>query len=83
MLVSWYYREGEGTTFFASAGVSALLGSIAMFAGRNALPVLGRREGSVIVTSIWLVFSFIGMLPYLVSGSISSVTDAFFDSLIY
>lgn len=81
VLVSWYYREGEGTTFFASAGVSALLGSIAMFAGRNALPVLGRREGSVIVTSIWLVFSFIGMLPYLVSGSISSVTDAFFETM--
>lgn len=81
VLVSWYYQEGEGATFFASAGISALLGSMAMLAGRNAQPVIGRREGSVIVTSIWLVFSLVGMLPYLISGSISSVTDAFFETM--
>lgn len=81
ILVSWYYREGEGMTFFTSAGISAALGAVALVAGRKATPVMGRREGSVIVTSIWLVFSFVGMLPYLISGSIPSVTDAFFETM--
>lgn len=81
VLVSWYYREGQGLTFFISAGISALLGSIALIAGRNATPVIGRREGSVVVTSIWLVFSLVGMLPYLISGSIPSVTNAFFETM--
>lgn len=81
VLVSWYYREGQGLTFFYSAGISAFLGLLSLLSGRNAKPVVGRREGSVIVTSIWLVFSLIGMLPYLISGSIPSVTDAFFETM--
>ena len=81
VLVSWYYREGQGLTFFTSAGISAFLGFCGLMAGRNAKPVVGRREGSIIVTAIWLVFSLVGMLPYLISGSISSVTDAFFETM--
>jgi len=81
VLVSWYYREGYGLTFFVSAGISAFLGFLGLIAGRNAKPVVGRREGSVIVTSIWLIFSLVGMLPYLISGSIPSVTDAFFETM--
>jgi trk system potassium uptake protein TrkH len=81
ILVSWYYGEEQWNTFLLSAGISAVAGSVAIVLGRNATPVIGRREGSVIVTSIWLVFSVVGMLPYLISGSISSVTDAFFETM--
>ena len=49
--------------------------------GKRASPVIGKREGSIIVTSIWLFFSFIGLLPYWLSGSIPSFTDAFFETM--
>ena len=81
VLVSWYYKEGQGLTFFISAGISAFLGMLGMITGRNANPVVGRREGSVIVTSIWLIFTLVGLLPYLISGSIPSFTDAFFETM--
>ncbi|MDD3196019.1 MAG: TrkH family potassium uptake protein [Paludibacter sp.] len=81
VLVSWYYKEGQGTTFLISSGISASLGLLAMSVSRNVNPVIGRREGSVIVTSIWLIFTLVGLLPYLISGSIPSVSDAFFETM--
>jgi trk system potassium uptake protein TrkH len=79
--VSWYYAEGQGPAFLWSAGVALFFGSLMSGFGRNANPVIGRREGSVIVGSIWVFFTLIGMLPYLLTGSIPSITDAFFESM--
>jgi trk system potassium uptake protein TrkH len=33
-----------------------------------------------VVTAAWAVFSFFGMLPFLIHGSITNITDAFFES---
>lgn len=38
------------------------------------------RDGYLVVTFAWLCFIIFGTLPYLLSGSISSFTDAFFES---
>jgi len=40
---------------------------------------LGRREGFAIVTASWLVAVLVGMVPFLVTGVASGVTDAFFE----
>ena len=40
-----------------------------------------RRDAYLIVTFSWLFMSIIGSLPYLFSGSIPSVVDAFFESV--
>ena len=42
---------------------------------------IGNKEGYIIVTGIWLIFSLFGTLPFLISGSISSFGDAFFESM--
>lgn len=42
---------------------------------------VGVREGFAIVSFSWLVMSFLGMLPYLLSGITLSVTDAFFETM--
>lgn len=41
----------------------------------------GRREGMLIVASIWILFSLYGMLPFLLGGYIDNVTDAFFETM--
>ena len=42
---------------------------------------LKRRDGFLIVTFSWLVMSLFGMLPYIITGQIPSLTDAFFETV--
>ncbi len=80
-IVSIFYRESVGVYFLYTAGIGIILGLTGILAGRKANPVIGKREGSVIVTLTWLLFSLLGMLPFLFSGSIASIPDAFFETM--
>ena len=42
---------------------------------------LNRRDGYVIVTLAWILFSMFGTLPFLLTGSIPGYTDAFFETI--
>lgn len=75
------YKEGAISGFIAAICASMLLGTAGIFAGKNAPPNIGKREGSVIVTGIWVLFTLVGLLPFLVSGSIPDFTNAFFETI--
>lgn len=75
------YGEGDALYFLISAAISLGLAVISLLLGRNPSSVIGKREGSVIVTFTWVVFSLVGLLPFWVSGSIPSFTDAFFETM--
>lgn len=80
-LVAVFYKESDGYYFLISAGITLLLGVSGILAGLKASPLIGRREGSLIVTFIWIVFTLFGLLPFWISGSIPSFTDAFFETI--
>jgi len=42
---------------------------------------LSRREGFLAVTLGWLIITFLGSLPYMISGYIPHLTDAFFETM--
>lgn len=42
---------------------------------------LGKREGYLVVASVWVVFSLFGLLPYYIGNYITSFTDAFFEAI--
>ena len=75
------YGENDLFYFLLSAAISFAVSGISLFLGRNPSPSIGKREGSVIVTFTWIIFSLIGMLPFWLSGSIPSFTDAFFETI--
>ena len=52
-----------------------------MFYGRGAENRLSRRDGYCIVTLSWVFFTLFGMLPFYLSGSIDSLTNAFFETM--
>ena len=79
--VDLYYREHTTFDFLISAAIAFSLGITGIILGRNAPPTIGKREGSLIVTITWILFSTIGMLPYLFSGSIPNLADAFFETM--
>jgi trk system potassium uptake protein TrkH len=42
---------------------------------------LSRRDAYVVVAASWVIFSFFGMFPFLIHGSVSSITDAYFETM--
>jgi len=80
----WALHYGEHETlpaFGAAALAGVLLGVLMRRMGRDAPAAIYRREGVVIVTGSWLIASLVGCLPYLFSGEIPRIEDAFFESM--
>ncbi len=79
--VSGIYHDGATLDIFLASIVAMFIGVLAMFATRGHKKEVKRKEGYIIVTFGWLVMSFSGMLPYLFSGAIPGVTNAFFETI--
>ncbi|MDO4949738.1 MAG: TrkH family potassium uptake protein [Bacteroidales bacterium] len=77
----FFFHEADMHAFLLSAGVTVLASGIFSFVGRKAERRLGRRDGYFIVVVAWVLFSLFGMLPFLMSGSVSNLTDAFFETM--
>ncbi len=79
---SLYYQDGDIWAILISGGVTLLFGFVLWFFTRALKSKdLKKKDGYLIVTSGWLIMSFFGMLPYLLTGSIPNITDAFFETL--
>ena len=81
LIVAFIYRENAYIHFIYAIIVGVSLGALLVYLGRNATEGIGKREGSLIVTFIWIVFSFIGLLPYWFGNYIPSITDGFFETI--
>lgn len=76
-----YYKEDDLVAFLISAIFSFCCGFVLKYLGRDADNNLSRRDSYLLVTVIWVVFSLLGMLPFIISGYITSITDAFFETM--
>ncbi len=79
--VSFLYQEHAASSFLYSAIITIVTGVLVFTPFRNEERIYGNKEGYIIVTGIWLIFSIFGTLPFLISGSITSFGDAFFESV--
>lgn len=77
----YIFHETDMLAFLLSAGATVLAAGVFSFVGRKAERRLGRRDGYLIVVVAWVLFSLFGMLPFLMSGCVSDVTDAFFETM--
>ena len=80
-LVSGAYQDGATLDILLAAIVTMLVGVMAMFYTRGHRKEVKRKEGYVIVTFGWLIMSISGVLPYLFSGAIPDLTNAFFETI--
>ena len=81
MGISLFYNEHTYTSFLYSAIINLVIGILLVAYGRGANTWMTRKDGYFIVTVTWLIFTLLGMLPFLFSGVIPSVTDAFFETI--
>lgn len=79
--VSLFYGEDDLWAFLATAGITTGAGLLLTFLGKGAERQLTRRDGYMIVSLAWVVFSLFGMLPFYLSGYIPSITNAFFEAM--
>jgi trk system potassium uptake protein TrkH len=79
--VSQIYHEHAATSFFYSALITIVTGVIVFTPLRNEERIYGNKEGYIIVTGTWIIFSLFGTLPFIFSGSLNSFGDAFFESM--
>ena len=80
-LVSFIYGEDDLYAILESAGITALVGLLVRVMTRSKSTQIHIREGYFITASVWIVFSFFGALPFLISGSIPTLTDAYFETV--
>ena len=79
--VSAVYGEDDARFFLYTCVVNAVAGGLLLLYGRGAENKMNRRDGYCVVTFSWLFFTAFGMLPFLFSGSIDTVTNAFFETM--
>ena len=81
LVVSAIYQDFGLKALFNSSLICLATGGLTILATRQASKNIGKHEGFIIVSLVWVVFSFFGSLPYLLSNSIPSLTDAFFETM--
>lgn len=78
---SIYYESGDALALLISAFIAILIGLPLLLLTRRGDKGIRKREGYLIVALGWLTMVTISMLPFLVSGVLSNVTDAFFETM--
>lgn len=86
----YFYRCGDGDVLALTVStiITAISGFILISAGRKSgksnrqeIENFEIKDSFVIVTITWFLFALFGMLPFLLNGTVDSVTDAFFEAM--
>lgn len=80
-VMAFCYAEDDTMAFLATFGIVVGIGLLFVLPGKGAANTMSRKDGYIIVAVSWLLFSLIGMFPYLLSQYTPGVTDAFFESI--
>ncbi len=79
--VALIFNEDETVLILLSCFITLGFGAILWFIFRNSNKSLGKREGYIIVSAGWIIFSIFGAIPFVTTGWISSYCDAFFETM--
>ena len=75
------YGEDDQMAFLVSMLMTTASAIFFLMMGRHAENTLSRRDAFLLVTAVWVIFSFFGMFPFLIHGSIPRVVDAYFETI--
>lgn len=78
--ISWFYGQPDSKSFLDAILFSMVMGFL-LIRIRVADNTVKAREGLAIVALGWLVFSVVGAFPLVWSGSVPTMTDAFFETV--
>ncbi|MFO7843473.1 MAG: potassium transporter TrkG [Bacteroidales bacterium] len=79
--VSLYFNQYDKFALGITALICIVSGIIIKLTTKKASKTINKRDGYIIVSLVWVVFSVFGALPFVISGAIPSYTDAFFETI--
>ena len=77
-LVSFLMKDGVAFEISLSSFLVMILGGGMILVSRHHKKHIQKREGYLIVTLGWILVSFTGMIPFLLTGAIPSLHRCFF-----
>lgn len=80
-VVSGIYQDGATLSITLASLTTMFVGVFSMYYTRGHKKEVKQKEGYIIVTFGWIIMSISGMLPYLFSGAVPDVTNAFFETV--
>jgi trk system potassium uptake protein TrkH len=82
LLVSLLYKDGSTRAIYSAMLITAGFGLLLYITTRRDREThLNHRDGVAIVTLGWIAAALAGSIPFLLSGSITNFTDAYFESI--
>ena len=81
LVMAAVHGEDDVMAFVMSTLLTFASAFLFLFFGRHSENTLSRRDAYVVVTSTWIVFSCFGMFPFLIHGSVSNLSEAFFETM--
>jgi len=78
---SIYHQEAAKFGILNAGIITISIGLLLYFFNKPTATNIQKKEGYLIVTLGWLTLSITGMLPYLFTGEIPNLTNAFFETL--
>ncbi|WP_053406675.1 TrkH family potassium uptake protein [Persicobacter sp. CCB-QB2] len=76
---SFYFEDDQHWAILMAVLITACSGGLAFFLTLGRERIVKKRDVYIIVTFGWVLMALSATLPYLLSGSIHSLTDAFFE----
>lgn len=81
LLTCVLYDEHDVRAFIIAFGVTTICGALMTFCIRPASSTMAKREGFLLTALVWVVFSFFGMIPFMLSETPVGITDAFYETM--
>ncbi len=80
-VAGFLYGEDDAWAFVWSTGITALAGTLMVTLIHPRTSRMQRREGFLLTASVWIVFSLLGMLPFILGDVSVNISDAFFEAM--
>ncbi|MDE6320796.1 MAG: TrkH family potassium uptake protein, partial [Muribaculaceae bacterium] len=75
------YDEPDYMSFAIAIVITVVAGILMTTLIQPERTEMGKREGFLLTAQVWVVFSFFGMIPFLLCNGSISVSDAFFEAM--
>ena len=81
LVMAFVFDEDDTLAFAMSLLITFGSAILFLYLGRHAENTLSRHDAYIVVTAVWIIFSIFGMFPFLIHGSITNITDAYFETM--
>lgn len=80
--VSFYYKEQAAYPLIISSVITIIFGgALKLYTAKSEDAEIKKRDGYLIVALGWLSMAIFGSLPYILSGAIPNISNAFFETV--